>query len=154
MAKVLAMQIRLRAVQPADLPVFFEHQCDSEAADMVGFVPRARSAFDEHWSKIIAEPSFIVRTVEADGEVAGYVSAFPRDNRSEIAYWLGREYWGRGIGKAAVEAFLRLHRERPVFGTVAVRNIGSLAILRRCGFEFHTENTGPDGVREHILRLD
>jgi len=96
---------------------------------------------------------FIVRTIEADGKTAGYVSAFPRDDRSEVAYWLGRDYWGKGIGKAAVEAFLKLHLERPLFGTVITKNLGSLAILRRCGFEFYGEETGPDGLREHILRL-
>jgi RimJ/RimL family protein N-acetyltransferase len=150
---MLSMQIRLRAVRLPDLKVFFEHQCDAEAADMAGVVPRVRSAFDEHWRKIIAAPMFIVRTIEADGKVAGYVSAFPRDDRSEIAYWLGREYWGKGIGKAAVEAFLKLHLERPLFGTVGIKNLGSLAILRRSGFEFYAEDTGPDGFREHILRL-
>ncbi|MET1756112.1 GNAT family N-acetyltransferase [Novosphingobium sp. RD2P27] len=150
---MLGMQIRLRAVRLPDLPVFFEHQCDAEAADMAGFVPRARSAFDEHWCKIMSGPMFIVRTIEADGKVAGYVSAFPRDDRSEIAYWLGREYWGKGIGKAAVEAFLKLHLERPLFGAVSIKNLGSLAILRRCGFEFYAEETGADGFQEHILRL-
>jgi len=150
---MFCMKIRLRVVPPPDLPVFFEHQCDAEAADMAGYVPRAQPDFDEHWRKIITGPMFIVRTIEADGKAAGYVSAFPRDDRSEIAYWLGRDYWGKGIGKAAVEAFLKLHLERPLFGTVITKNLGSLAILRRCGFEFYGEETGPDGLREHILRL-
>ena len=147
------MQLRLREVRPPDLPIFFKHQCDAEAAEMAGYVLRARSAFDEHWRKIITGPMFIVRSIEADGKVAGYVSAFPRDDRSEIAYWLGREYWAKGIGKAAVKAFLKLHLERPLFGTVVSKNLGSLAILRGCGFEFHAEETGSDGFKEHILRL-
>lgn len=148
------MPVCLRTVRPSDLPVFFEHQCDAEAADMVGFVPRIRPAFDDHWRKILATPDCIVRTIEADGEVAGYVSAFPRDGRSEIAYWLGRDHWGKGIGQDAVAAFLTLHRERPIFASVAIGNVASLAILRKCGFLFVAEETGPDGLREHMLRLD
>jgi len=34
-----------------------------------------------------------------------------------------------------------------------MKNLGSLAILRRCGFELYADDTGPDGFREHILRL-
>lgn len=148
------MQVRLRPVRSDDLPVFFAHQCDAQAADIVGFVPRTRPAFDEHWHKIITRPDVLIRTVEADGEVAGYVSTFPRDERTEIAYWLGRNQWRRGIGQTAVTKFLELDRNRPIFGLVAVRNIASLAILHRCGFVSVAEETGPGGVQEHLLRLD
>ena len=148
------MKIVLRAVQPSDLSTFFDHQCDPGAADMVGFVPRARNAFDEHWHEIISEPQFAVLTVEVDGKVAGYVSAFPREGRREIAYWFGRKYWYKGIGRNAVSQFLKLHADRPIFGTVAVQNPASSAILRRCGFMLAGQETGPNGRQEHIFRLD
>jgi len=148
------MKIDLRAVERSDLPVFFEHQRDAGAAEMVGFIPRSRTAFDDHWTRILNGPQFVVLTVEVDGKIAGYVSAFPREERQEIAYWFGREYWHRGIGKDAVAQFLKLHGHRPMFGTVAVTNPASSAILRRCGFVLAGEETGPDGVRETIFRLD
>lgn len=148
------MKIDLRAVQPSDLPIFFDHQCDADATEMVGFVPRTRSAFDEHWKRIIGEPQFVVMTVDVDGNAAGYVSAFPRGERHELAYWFGREYWHKGIGQNAVSQFLKLHDHRPVFGTVAVTNPASSTILRRCGFTLAGEEAGPDGRQEHIYRLD
>lgn len=86
--------------------------------------------------------------------MAGYVSAFPREEKLEIAYWLGREHWRKGIGRRAVSAFLSTYHKRPIFGSVIVRNVASLAILRRCGFEVVAEETGPDNLREHVLRLD
>jgi len=148
------MRVTLRAVRSSDLPVFFEHQVDRQAADLAGHVPRGRAAFDEHWGKIVGAPDTILRTVEVDGRVAGYVGAFSREGRPEIAYWFGREHWGRGVGRGAVSRFLALHRERPIFGCVAVENAASVSILRSCGFETIAEDVGPDGRAEYLLRLD
>ena len=92
-------------------------------------------------------------TVEAGGEVAGYVAVFRRNGKSEIAYWLGRKHWRKGIGQSAVSAFLKRYKDRPVFGAVAIRNVASLAILRRCGFTIVAKEIGPDGSPEHVLRL-
>ncbi|WP_225206344.1 GNAT family N-acetyltransferase [Novosphingobium huizhouense] len=147
------MKIELRAVEPSDLPVFFEHQCDAEAAEMVGFTSRTRVAFEKHWKRIISDPQCIVMTVESDGNVVGYVSAFPRGERQEIAYWFGREHWHKGIGKNAVAQFLQMHGQRPLFATVADTNPASSAILLRCGFTHVGEDEGPDGQREHMFRL-
>ncbi|MGN5375238.1 GNAT family N-acetyltransferase [Sphingomonas hankookensis] len=148
------MTVTLRSVRPDDLPVFFVHQSDPEAAAMAGFTPRARDAFDAHWSRIIAGPAFVVRTVEVAGAVAGYVSAFPREGRTEIAYWLGRDYWHRGIGRTAVAMFLVQQRERPLFASVIDTNGASQTILEHCGFTVVREEAGDDGVRERTLRLD
>ena len=148
------MQVRLRALRTSDLPTFFEHQRDVEAAEIAGSTIRTRSAFDEHWRKIAAGGQFIVRSVEVDGEVAGYVSVFPKNGRSEIAYWLGREHRCMGAGRTAGSAFLEWYRERPIFGSVLATNIPSLAILRRCGFVTVAEEHGHDGPHEIVLRLD
>jgi hypothetical protein len=41
----------LREVVEADLPVFYEHQRDREAAAMAAFPARERDAFMAHWAK-------------------------------------------------------------------------------------------------------
>lgn len=147
------MKVTLRPVRADDLPVFFVHQCDPDAAAMAGFTPRARDAFDAHWSRILGGPAFVVRTVEIEGAVAGYVSTFPTEGRTEIAYWLGREYWHRGIGRTAVAMFLAEQRERPLFASVIDTNGASQAILERCGFAVVGEEIGDDGICERTLRL-
>ncbi|MFD1033110.1 GNAT family N-acetyltransferase [Sphingomonas hankookensis] len=147
------MTVTLRRVLPEDLPVFFAHQCDVDAAAMAGFTPRERGAFDAHWERILGGLAFVARTVEVEGAVAGYVSAFPTEGRVEIAYWLGRDYWHRGIGQAAVAMFLAEQRERPLFASVIDTNGASQAILERSGFVVVGEEIGEDGVCERRLRL-
>ncbi|MEH3040125.1 MAG: GNAT family N-acetyltransferase [Sphingomonas paucimobilis] len=148
------MDIRLRPVRPDDLDAFYDHQCDVDAAAMAGFTPRSRADFDAHWGHILAGPAFVVATIEVDERVAGYVSTFPRDGRREIAFWLDRAVWNRGVGRAAVTAFLVQHPERPLLATVLDTNTASRTVLQRCGFRVVGRETDPDGVAEVVLRLD
>lgn len=148
------MDLRLRPVRRSDLTAFYDHQCDVEAAAMAGFTPRSRAAFDAHWDQILVGPQFVVETIEVDDRVAGYVSTFPRDDRREIAFWLDRSVWHRGIGRAAVTAFLVQHPKRPLFATVVETNTASRTVLQRCGFHIIGRDTDPDGVAEVVLRRD
>ena len=141
--------VRLRAVEPSDLPIFFEHQRDPVALVMAGMPGREREAFDEHWARILADDAVRIRTVVVDGEVAGNVLSFERDGRREIGYWLGRGHWGRGVATAALVAFLGEERFRPLHAGVEPRNGGSLRVLAKCGFAVCGEE---DGLV--LLRLD
>lgn len=69
--------IRLRLVQPSDLPIFFENQRDPQALRMAAFEPRDEPAFMAHWQRIAADPQLTVRTILCGGEVAGHIGAFP-----------------------------------------------------------------------------
>ncbi|HEX6058687.1 MAG TPA: GNAT family N-acetyltransferase, partial [Gemmatimonadaceae bacterium] len=87
---------------------------------------------------------------------AGYVTSWEEDGRRLIAYWLGREYWGRGLARSAVDEFLRIHeRQRPIHAYVALSNARSIRVLEKCGFERAGEPTvGPDGVAEALFQFD
>lgn len=138
--------IRLREVEPDDLPLFFEHQRDPVAVEMVAFTPRDRAAFDAHWAKILADKTGLIRTIvlasaasadAAPGEhVAGNIVSWNSDGKRELGYWIDRAYWGRGIATAALSAFLRLEQTRPLFAGVAKHNAGSIRVLEKCGFTF------------------
>lgn len=132
----------LRAVEPADLPVFFEHQRDLIALAMAGMPGRDRAAFDEHWAKILADDAVLIRTIVVDGEVAGNVLSFDRDGRREVGYWIGRDHWGRGVATAALVAFLGEETTRPLHAGVAPQNGGSLRVLEKCGFAVCGEADG------------
>jgi RimJ/RimL family protein N-acetyltransferase len=101
---------------------------------MAGFPAREREAHDAHWAKIRADPDNYMRTVEADGTVAGNVLSWHGDEGRLIGYWIGREFWGKGVATAAVSAMLDEIDERPLIAFVAPQNVGSIRVLEKCGF--------------------
>jgi RimJ/RimL family protein N-acetyltransferase len=130
--------VRLRDLEPEDLPVLFAQQLDVEANRMAAFTlenPSDRRAFDAHWKRILADEAVTVRTVLAGDRVAGHVESFPRFGRTEVAYWIGRDHWGRGIATRALELLLAEIAERPLFARAAEDNAASLRVLEKCGFE-------------------
>jgi RimJ/RimL family protein N-acetyltransferase len=149
--------VRLREVVDDDLRLFYEFQLDPMAAAMAVFpsqvdleVHRAR------WqTKILGNPDNIARTVLADGRVAGNMLCWPDDGRRLVGYWIGREFWGRGIGTAALRLFTAEIRQRPLHAMVAVTNAGSQRVLEKAGFRQIERHSSPeDGVAEFVYRLD
>jgi RimJ/RimL family protein N-acetyltransferase len=80
--------------------------------------------------------------IEVDGRVAGGVGVVLGEDiarrSAEIGYWLGRRYWGRGIGTAAVSRFARW--AMPAFGLTRIfaaafaDNAASRRVLEKSGF--------------------
>ncbi len=146
----MSPNVRLRKVEPGDLPLFFANQQDAEAAAMAAFTPRDRDAFDRHWAKILADETGLIRTIvlavadsadAAPGEhVAGNIVSWNSDGKRELGYWIDRAYWGRGVATAALAEFLRLEQTRPLFAGVAKHNGASLRVLEKCGFTFHADD--------------
>jgi RimJ/RimL family protein N-acetyltransferase len=145
--------VSIRAVADEDVAVFYEHQLDREAAAMAVFVPRDRESFDAHWARIRAEEANVIRTIVADGEVAGNVVSWVADGRRLVGYWVGRSFWGRGVASAGVAAFLDEIRDRPLWAYVAVENAGSIRVLEKSGFA-RVDRRNEGGVEEHVYRLD
>jgi RimJ/RimL family protein N-acetyltransferase len=139
-------QTGLRNVRDEDLPIFFRHQKDEQANTMAAFTakdPTDRDAFMAHWRRILADSTVIVRTITFNGQVAGSVLSYEEEGKPEVSYWLGREYWGKGIATWALKEFLARHnRTRPIYARVAKDNLGSLRVLEKCGFEIVGESRG------------
>ena len=98
------MPVSLRAVADDDLPIFYEHQRDPVGVAMAGVPSRDEEAFFAHWKKIRADPNNYMRTIEADGVVAGNVVSWQGEEGRLVGYWVGREHWGKGIATAALNA--------------------------------------------------
>lgn len=131
------MSVTLRDVLPGDLPTFYEHGRDPTAVHMAAFTapdPNDRAAFDAHWARILANPFVATQTVLVDGTVVGSVGSYTDDGRREVTYWIGREFWGRGIATAALQAFLRQETRRPLYARAAADNAASIRVLEKCGF--------------------
>lgn len=127
-------QVTLRAVSVDDLPVFYEHQLDTEAAQMAEFPTRGWDVFMAHWKKIMADPANILKTIVYDGQVAGNIVSWEHEGEQEIGYWVGREYWGRGVATAALKQFLEWVSIRPLYAFVVQDNIASRRVLEKSGF--------------------
>ncbi|MEO7323608.1 MAG: GNAT family protein [Dokdonella sp.] len=81
--------------------------------------------------------------IEIDGAAVGGVSLHPgvdvHRHSAELGYWIGRNYWGRGVMTTVLAAFadramsaFRLHR---LFATVYASNPASMRVLEKVGFE-------------------
>ena len=155
----MSNDIQLRDVIEADLPIFYEQQLDPEATQMANFPSRDREAFMAHWTRIMADASVQLKTILFNGEVAGNIVCFDQLGEREVGYWLGKEYWGKGIATRALELFLKTIETRPLYAHVARHNIGSRRVLEKCGFtimpedRFFSEIFGKN-LDEYILKLD
>ena len=128
-------EVTLREVTEADLELFFAYQLDPEATRLADFPARDRDAFMALWGRILANETIVKRTILFDGHVAGNIVSFLEDDgRREVGYWLGRNYWGKGIATRALTLFLEIVTERPLYAEVAIHNRASRRVLQKCGF--------------------
>jgi RimJ/RimL family protein N-acetyltransferase len=154
----MTSDILLREVAKADLPILYEQQLDPEATAMAAFPSRDREAFMAHSAKIMADPTVIFRTIVYGGQAAGSIFCWETEGNSEVGYWLGREFWGKGIATQALQDFVGMVTTRPLFAHAAKHNIGSKRVLEKCGFtvvgeDRYTNRVG-ELVDEFLLKLE
>jgi ribosomal-protein-alanine N-acetyltransferase len=104
------------------------------------------------WIRISIEDDPSSLAVEVDGRLAGATALefYPAERRhtAELGYWLGRDYWGRGIATAvcagmtryALEHFKLVRVQAEVYGP----NAASVRVLEKCGYEL-------EGVRRKAI---
>ncbi|MCK2213182.1 GNAT family N-acetyltransferase [Actinomadura sp. ATCC 31491] len=142
--------VRLRDVQESDLEVFLAQEQDPEAGRRSHFPARPRERFLTHWrTRVLGDPANRVRAIEVGGQVAGNLVAWWEEERRFIGYWMGREFWGRGIGTRALGLFLDEEQVRPLYADPYEGNTASVRLLERHGFQ--REGVVRHGDAEHIL---
>ncbi|RJQ73709.1 N-acetyltransferase [Pseudonocardiaceae bacterium YIM PH 21723] len=144
-------EVRLRDVVEADLETFFQQACDPEAVRRAEFPARERDAFMTHWrTKVMGDTTGFVQAVTVNGELAGNIVAWWAGEQRFLGYWLGRQFWGRGIGTRALGLFLQAERNRPLFADPYRGNTASVRLLEKHGFRVIRQESG-----EHpVYRLD
>jgi RimJ/RimL family protein N-acetyltransferase len=143
----------LREVVEGDLPILYEHERDPEAAAMAAFPSRDRDAFMAHWAKTLATDSALTLTIVADGEVAGSIGCWEADGHRFVGYWIGREFWGRGIATQALAELVGMVEARPLYAHVVKSNVASIRVLEKNGFVEVDRHTSDDGIEELLLEL-
>ena len=154
----MTSDVLLREVTEGDLPIFFEQQLDPDATRMAAFPARDRDTFTAHWTRILADETITKKTIFFDGQVAGSIVSFEQSGKPQVGYWLGKNYWGKGIATRALSAFLGHVKARPLYAHAAKHNIASIRVLEKCGFTICGEEKGfsnapGEEVEEFVLRL-
>ena len=158
----MTSSVRLRNVTEEDLPIFFEQQLDPDANYMAAFTardPADQDVFTAHWTRILGDDSVTLQAILFDGQVAGYVALFELFGQPSIGYWIGKEYWGKGVATQMLSMFLRLVTDRPLHAHVAKHNVASIRVLEKCGFALCAKATGAlgepaDGIEELVYVTD
>lgn len=148
--------LTLREMSEVDLPIFFEYQQEPDAKHMAAFPEIERDAFMAHWrEQVLGNERVQKKTIVVDDNVAGNVVSWEQSGQRLVGYWVGQAYWGRGIATAALSEFLKHEMTRPLYAYVAVRNLGSIRVLEKCGFRPMADGTKEsNGNEEQVFRLD
>ena len=145
MAKIL-----LRPVLSSDLPIFFEQQLDREAVAMSAYPAKDRGEFMRHWEGILKNKAVIARAIIYKEKIVGHLLCW-KEGRFEqrVGYWIGKQFWGRGIATSALREFLVEVRIHPLYAEVANHNVASKRVLEKNGFTLHDE-----GAKISKFKLD
>src|SRR6476469_2675301 len=120
---------------------------------MAVFPARDREAFDAHWRRLLADDSLVKRTIVDAGAVAGNIGCWEQDGRKLVGYWIGREFWGRGLATAALAELAEIVDARRLQAEVAHTNVASIRVLEKCGFIQVAAHVADDGIEELVLEL-
>ena len=143
-------KILLRAVIETDLPILFQQQLEPEAVAMSAYPAKDRGEFMRHWEGILKNKNVTARTIVYKEKIAGHIICWKEGKYEQrIGYWIGKEFWRRGIASAAVAEMLLLIKIRPLFAEVANHNTASKRVLEKNGFE-----RLDDGGKISMWRLD
>lgn len=135
MAKII-----LRQIVNTDLPILFQQQLEPEAVEMSAYPSKDRGEFMRHWEGILKNKNVTARAILYKEKVAGHIICWKEGKYEQrVGYWVGKEFWRRGIASAAMAEFLLLVKIRPLFAKVARHNIASQKVLQKNGFTLHDE---------------
>jgi ribosomal-protein-alanine N-acetyltransferase len=160
--EIRTSRLLLRRARPGDLTALHSILSDAEAMRYWSTLPHSDISQSRAWLEdMIAAPAgesddFII---ERDGEVIGKAGCW---RLPEIGYILDRSAWGFGYATEALRAataHVFAHHAIPeIVADVDPRNIASLALLAKIGFQEagraeHTMQVGGDWVDSIYLAL-
>ncbi|MET3732721.1 GNAT family N-acetyltransferase [Moheibacter stercoris] len=158
---MMTKNITLSKTDKDDLNTLFQFQLDSDANYLAAFTPKDptdKVAYIEKYSKFLTDPTINMMTIRMNDEIVGSISKFVMFGDNEITYWIDKKFWGKGIATNALEIFLTIETNRPLFGRVAFDNFGSQKVLEKAGFTKIGDDKGFANARqteivEYIYKL-
>ncbi len=161
MTDSVADLVRLRGVEADDIPTLHRFQLSPEANWMAAFTAEGwedLDVFTSFWTRLLANDAIGKRAILYRDELAGSILQFEQFEKPSLSYWLGQEFWGKGVMTRALQLYLEQTADRPLYARVAKDNVGSLRVLEKCGFRIIGEDVGfaharESDVEEFILEL-
>lgn len=152
--EIIGDRLLLREWRVEDAAVLYSLASSEEIGPMAGWPPhRSVEESAEIIRTIFSAPETYAIVLRESGEVVGSIgllasgaahSECVAEGEYELGFWVGREYWGRGIAPEASAMLLR--RCFDELGAPRVwcshydYNHNSARVQQKCGFEFnHTE---------------
>lgn len=120
---------------------------------MTAFPSRDRDAFMAHWARTLANDSALTWTIVCDGQVAGNIGCWEADSSRFVGYWIGRQFWDRGLATEALDELVSIVETRPLRAEVVSTNVASIHVLEKCGFTQVDVHVSDDGVEELVFEL-
>ena len=136
------MNIELRNFELKDALIVAQLVGDEDVSKWTSNIPFPYSEQDARdWISSTSSDSLKnPYAVELDGRVVACVSYWPCEPAGvEVGYWVGKEFWGKGICAEALKLLLAgecFPARTDVFAKVMLQNIASQRVLEKCGFSF------------------
>ena len=159
------MRIHLRRFTTSDLAAFQAYRTDPELARFQGWAiesdPRALAFLTEmSQAPQLADGAWLQLAIcRSDQDtVIGDIGLhyIGQQHSLEIGYTLNSNYHGKGIAQRAISLAIlwmqTVHRYTDILAITDIRNVPSIRLLERLGFDQTTTET-TDGVDEHHYRL-
>ncbi|MEJ0007060.1 MAG: GNAT family N-acetyltransferase [Steroidobacteraceae bacterium] len=142
---ITSSAVILRRVTPEDTDTLFAFASDAEVMRFMDWaMPTDPSTVRSHLEKISAgwetgdEYQWVILE-QRGGEVAGTIAVRPRGHAADFGYFLGRDYWGKGLAFDAATALFSWLDSQPqivrVWASVDSENLRSRRLLSRLGLE-------------------
>ncbi len=120
--------------------------------------PKITKKFEQDWIKkeisnyILKEPKTLSFAIILNDKLIGIVNSGITDyenDATEIGFWIGEKYWGKGIMTNALKLFIKelnkKHRLKRIVARVVISNSASCKILKKCGFKL-------EGTQRKIIK--
>lgn len=160
----------LRPWCEADAERLYSLASEKELAKWCGFKPHTSVADSLNvLHNILISPQNRAIVLKSENAVVGSFGMFNSDvvsgdDECELGYWLGREYWGRGLVPEAVKAVMGYARNTRGVNRVYIAyfdgNDRSRRVTEKCGFKYAKtlppKEWTPTGkiITEHLTKFE
>ena len=135
--------IKLRKFKESDTDLLISYLNISEVTKYItGSIPLPYTKSDAQWWIENSAKTEHIKAIEFNGTFVGCISAkigeYEYNRSAELGYWVGREYWNKGIATEAVKEFTNMLFKTTnivrLFVSVVSSNGASIRVLEKNGY--------------------